>query len=62
MASEEELEELQDMVDDLLNSDGTDSQPGQGRMCSRNSVISNDRVFSFERNFVLRRWESKTLK
>ena len=30
MASEEELEELQDMVDELLNSDGTDNQPGQG--------------------------------
>lgn len=32
MASEEELEELQDMVDELLNSDGNDNQPGQGRV------------------------------
>ena len=31
MASEEELEELQDMVDELLNSDGNDNQSGQGR-------------------------------
>lgn len=30
MASEEELEELQDMVDELLNSDGNEGQPGQG--------------------------------
>ena len=30
MASEEELEELQEMVDELLNSDGTDGQSGQG--------------------------------
>ena len=30
MASEEELEELQDMVDELLNSDVTDGQAGQG--------------------------------
>ena len=30
MASEEELEELQDMVDELLNSDGTEGQTGQG--------------------------------
>ncbi|XP_067024084.1 E3 ubiquitin-protein ligase HUWE1-like isoform X5 [Acropora muricata] len=29
MASEEELEELQDMVDELLNSDGNDNQSGQ---------------------------------
>lgn len=29
MASEEELEELQDMVDELLNSDGNDGQAGQ---------------------------------
>ena len=32
MASEEELEELQDMVDELLNSDGNDGQAGQGRV------------------------------
>ena len=32
MASEEELEELQDMVDELLNSDGNDNQSGQGRV------------------------------
>lgn len=30
MASEEELEELQDMVDELLNSDGTEGQTGPG--------------------------------
>ena len=30
MASEEELEELQEMVDELLNSDGTDGQATQG--------------------------------
>ena len=30
MASEEELEELQEMVDELLNSDGTDGQTTQG--------------------------------
>lgn len=30
MASEEELEELQDMVDELLNSDGNEGQTGQG--------------------------------
>jgi len=30
MASEEELEELQDMVDELLNSDSNEGQAGQG--------------------------------
>lgn len=30
MASEEELEELQDMVDELLNSDSNEGQTGQG--------------------------------
>ena len=35
MASEEELEELQDMVDELLNSDGTDGQTGQGTVWTR---------------------------
>ena len=30
MASEEELEELQDMVDVLLNSDSNEGQAGQG--------------------------------
>ena len=34
MASEEELEELQDMVDELLNSDSNEGQAGQG-------IISN---------------------
>ena len=30
MASEEELEELQDMVDELLHSDSNEGQAGQG--------------------------------
>ena len=32
MASEEELEELQDMVDELLHSDSNEGQTGQGRV------------------------------
>ena len=32
MASEEELEELQDMVDELLHSDSNEGQTGQGRI------------------------------
>ena len=32
MASEEELEELQDMVDELLHSDSNEGQTGQGEI------------------------------
>ena len=38
--------------------------PGFNMDCfvARAQLIENDRGFSFERNCVLRRWKSKTLK